>query len=138
MKCEGCGNEHAYRTQSGFYKNEDGNRVPYECCDRCGDTNSGALPDVFWDGSPEYGLANDPRTGQPRTFSSKMEKARYLKERNLIEAGGGWHGSKTALPTESQVARGMSVAEAKAQAMQMGKTKRREIIWKMLKETKYA
>lgn len=45
------------------------------------------LPDVFWDGKPEENLADDPRTGKPRVFSGKAEKAAYLKERGLVEAG---------------------------------------------------
>jgi len=78
MLCNGCGNDKAYKTISVD---------DFEYCDRCGEFSSRALPDVYWDGKPEHGLADDPVTGKPRVFSSKMEKARYLKERGLVE---GW------------------------------------------------
>jgi len=51
------------------------------------------IHDVFWDGKPEEGLADDPATGKPRVFSSKFEKSAYLKARGLQEAGDTVHGA---------------------------------------------
>ncbi len=55
-------------------------------CRDCRSPRAG-VPDTFFDGKPEINLADDPHTGKPRVFSSKGEKARYLKERGLQEAG---------------------------------------------------
>jgi len=52
-----------------------------------------SFPDVYWDGKPEENLADDPLTGRPRVFSSKGEKAAYLKEKGLREAGDRVNGS---------------------------------------------
>jgi hypothetical protein len=49
--------------------------------------------DVYFDGRPEENLADDPRTGKPRIFSSKAEKAAYLKSRDLVEGGDRVHGA---------------------------------------------
>ena len=93
MICNGCGNAQAYRSTIWSEKNEQGEIVTLECCDRCGQTGSAFVPDVYWDGKPEINLADDPVTGQPRTFASKGEKARYLQERGLCEAGDKFHGA---------------------------------------------
>lgn len=61
-------------------------------CKECRRPKAG-VPDVFFDGRPEEGLADDPNTGKPRVFFSKGEKAAYLKERGLMEAGDRYHGS---------------------------------------------
>jgi hypothetical protein len=50
-------------------------------------------PDVFWDGKPEENLADDPVTGKPRVFISKGQKAAYLKDHGLMEAGDSVHGA---------------------------------------------
>lgn len=51
------------------------------------------VPDVFWKpGFEEHGLADGP-DGKPRVFGSKAEKAAYLKERGLQEAGDRVRGS---------------------------------------------
>lgn len=57
------------------------------CCDQ-----TASVPDVFWDGKPEINLADGP-DGKPVTFSSKHEKARYLNEHGLREAGDKYHGA---------------------------------------------
>lgn len=51
------------------------------------------VPDVYFDGKPEENLADDPNTGKPRVFLSKGQKASYLKERGLMEAGDKVHGA---------------------------------------------
>lgn len=84
MKCGYCGNENAYRMRFSA----DG-----ESCDQCGAAGSSAVYDVYWDGKPEQGLADDPVTGKPRIFSSKGEKAAYLRSRGLQEAGDTYHGA---------------------------------------------
>lgn len=72
-------------------KNEKGDYV--EWCSECSVSSLPLDPDVFWDGEPEINLADDPNTGKPRVFSSKIEKARYLKERGIVEGGDKVHGA---------------------------------------------
>ncbi len=89
--CDSCGMERDFDTEYGMC-------VAYEkklmrICRLCRRPRAG-LPDVFWDGpKPEENLADDPRTGEPRVFFSRGEKAAYLKERGLMEAGDRTHGS---------------------------------------------
>lgn len=64
---------------------------PWALCNK--HRNPKGSPDVFFDGKPEHGLADDPRTGQPIVFQSKSAKAAYLKERGLMEAGDRVRGS---------------------------------------------
>lgn len=87
MICESCGNTEARRYFAKFGKE------PYSCCEKCGYAPSNAVPDVFWDGKPEENLADDPHTGKPRIFSSKVEKAAYLRSKGLMEAGDRVHGA---------------------------------------------
>lgn len=61
-------------------------------CKECRHTKA-SVPDVYWDGKPEENLADDPRTGKPRIFLSKSEKAAYLRERGIMEAGDKVHGA---------------------------------------------
>jgi hypothetical protein len=91
MICNGCGNDKAWKTVSG-----DG----WEYCNRCGDFKVDAVPDVFWNGSPEHGLADDERTGRPRVFSSKREKAEYLKSKGLVE---GWAKQRFSRESDARV-----------------------------------
>lgn len=60
-------------------------------CRECRTPKAG-VPDVFWDGKPEPNLAND-ENGNERVFFSKGQKAAYLKERGLQEAGDRVHGA---------------------------------------------
>lgn len=85
MECSGCGNKKAYKTYSG-----DG----WEVCNECGSPPTVLQPDVYWDGKPEHGLPDDQKTGKPMVFGSKLEKAIYLKQNHLREAGDRVKGSK--------------------------------------------
>lgn len=129
--CTGCGNPKPYKTVSGR---------GWEYCDRCGDMPATVIPDVYWDGTEEHGLADDPKTGKPMVFSSKGEKARYLKEHHLIEAGDKIHGSNPSILREMRDMRDEHVAretalQALATVRQMGGIARREAIQKILKES---
>lgn len=126
MVCAGCGNPEAYRTRT--YAG--GAQV----CDRCGGLGPLALPDVFWDGMPEHGLADDPVSGGPRVFLSRGQKARYLKEKGLVEAGDRIRGSNltsrsgpAAADKASARARNRDLARAaRAQVRKMGRDVRRQ------------
>lgn len=83
--CGGCGNKEAYHVR--YYG--DGTQI----CNKCGLNSTLTVPDVYWDGKPEENLANDPSTGKPRVFLSKLDKARYLQERGIMEAGDRIHGA---------------------------------------------
>lgn len=106
-----------------------------EFCDRCGDAGRAALPDVYWDGTAEHGLADDPRTGQPRVFASKGEKARYLRERGLVEGGDKIHGA-TPFSTGSGPRENPRDVAMKAlhHVKQMGRDQKRKEILRILKE----
>lgn len=86
MKCQ-CGNENAIRIHGEWQRQEKEGRRYVEFCERCGDLLTLSFSDVYWDGKPEPCLADDPRTGQPRVFLSRAQKAQYLKENGLREAG---------------------------------------------------
>ena len=134
----------AILTKTGFFTNEKGERERYEFCDECGDFGSsgGGVADVFWDGSPEHGLADDPKTGQPITFSSRGEKARYLKEHHLRESGDRVHGSAIhqARSSEDEGSRRIearaSAERALATVRAMGRDFRRQEYLKVLKESR--
>ena len=138
MECNGCGSQTATQLRTGFFTNEQGERERYEYCNQCSDVSGASLPDVFWDGKPEINLADDPTTGKPRVFASKFEKARYLKERGLMEAGGGYHGCRTSMPPVQEKKTGPTAAEARAKVAQMGKAYKREQVWKIIKEYNHA
>lgn len=120
--CTGCGNPKPYKTISG---------QGWEICDKCGDMPGAAIPDVYWDGTPEHGLADDPKTGKPMVFSSKMEKARYLRDHNLVEAGDRIRGSSPSIMREMSGVREeysarQSVEKALAHVRSMGADYRRQ------------
>lgn len=119
MRCNGCGNEKAYKTFA--YKD-------VEFCDRCGSFSSDALPDVYWDGTPEHGLADDPVTGKPRVFGSKLEKAAYLKSRGLVE---GWNQKSSENKQDSME----SVKKALSEVSKWGKEYRRQEFNRIKKST---
>lgn len=83
--CCVCGKERDFETEfSSTLVTREGEYFRY--CVSCRKPNKG-FPDVYWDGKPEENLADDPNTGRPRIFSSKGEKAAYLREKGLAEAG---------------------------------------------------
>ena len=126
MICGGCGNENAFR----FFKSRN-----FECCDRCSNLNAFGTPDVYWDGKEEHGLPDDPKTGKPMVFGSKFEKARYLKEHNLVESGDRIRGGHATIfrDTPKQDDSMEAVNKALAFVKQMGSDRRREEFRKILK-----
>lgn len=127
MTCNGCGNEKAYRTITGDN---------YEICDRCSQVPSVAHADVYFDGKEEHGLADDPTTGRPRVFGSRGEKARYLRERNLSEAGDKVRGAPpSASSVESHKNYGLSANQALQLVSQMGADVRRREFNRIMKES---
>lgn len=101
------------------------------CC-----TSTTAVPDVYWDGKPEVNLADDPTTGKPRVFSSKGEKAAYLKERGLIEAGDRKHGApiEMAREKEERTSSRDEVRKTLQHIRNMGQDVRRQQYLKIMKE----
>lgn len=124
MKCGGCGNPNAHRTLSG---------AGWEVCDDCGNLSGSIIPDVYWDGKPEYGLADGP-DGKPMTFGSKREKAVYLKSRGLREAGDRLRGSFSSPVGETKEERRRrnrhEFQMARKKALEMGKDVRHQMVLK--------
>lgn len=135
-----CGNKAAVRLRAGFFKNEKGEREYYESCNLCGEVGGVGVPDVFWDGTPEHGLPDNPVTGQPYTFSSKAEKARFLKENQLREAGDRVKGSLIhhTRGEEQRPDSRADVERALAHVGRMGKDYRRQEYLRILKESNRA
>lgn len=77
MTCQNCNKEshqiHGW-LENGIYK---------EVCAECGGLASidAGVPDVFWNGRPYYSEALDCE------FTSRSQKARVMKERNVSELG---------------------------------------------------
>lgn len=74
--CRGCGNENWTAMRSVV--SDEGGMI--DECDRCGSFQAGTVPDVFFN-QPYYSKALDVE------FTSKAQKAAYLKEHGLSEAG---------------------------------------------------
>lgn len=99
------------------------------CCDA-----KASVPDVFFDGKPEINLADGP-DGKPITFSSKHEKARYLKERGIMEAGDKVRGSYPSVANNPQrVDMKDAARKALARVRQMGQDVRRQEFLRIKKE----
>lgn len=103
----------------------------------CRNCKSGTplVADVYWDGKPEINLADDPVTGKPRVFASKGQKAAYLKERGLMEAGDRLHGAPVEMARLSRKTDSRhEVKMAIKQVKEMGQDVRRQAYLKILKE----
>lgn len=133
MDCSGCGNQKAFRSVIWHSKEEDGSFLKHETCDICGDPGSAELHDVYWDGKPEINLADDPGTGKPRIFGSKNEKARYLRERGIVEAGDRHHGAFVSGLGQSAPRDEHAARKAIAQVKAMHPAQRREAILRIIK-----
>jgi hypothetical protein len=77
MLCNGCGNDKAYRV--------DILGGGEEICDVCGRLPAVWLPDVQVKSGAEYTLPDV--NGKPPVFTSRREKATFLRAHNLAEAG---------------------------------------------------
>lgn len=127
MVCGSCGNAKAYKTVSG---------EGWEYCDRCGEVPKVAVPDVYWDGKEEHGLADDPTLGRPRVFGSKGEKAAYLRTRGLAEAGDRVHGAPPSVRSAESRESGMSADQAVRLVRNMGADVRRREFNRIMKEAR--
>ena len=137
MTCGGCGNAEARKTQSGFVKSETGENIYSESCEKCGFTGNVWLPDVYFDGKPEENLA-DGQDGKPRVFASKRDKAIYLKQNGIIEAGDTLRGAP--ISSMDTVVRKdpfskERIAESRAQVKKMGVDVRRQEVLRIIKES---
>lgn len=128
MLCNGCGNREAFRTQTLLGGGE--------LCDRCGSVGLPWVPDVFWDGKAEKTLADGP-DGKSRVFGSKREKAIYLKQHHIAEAGDKVHGSFYLPATKQKTDRAKAREEIRktiAHVQNMGRDYRRQQYLKIVKE----
>lgn len=104
----------------------------------CKDCKNGSatVHDVYFDGKPEENLADDPITGRPRVFSGRSEKAYYLKERGLREAGDRVHGAPVVIHQNQnrRVDTKVEVQKALRQVKEMGQDVRRQAYLKVMKE----
>jgi hypothetical protein len=91
------------------------------------------MPDVFWDGSLEHGLADGP-DGKPRVFSSKREKAAYLKEHGLQEAGDRVRGSYPTVEAPQRKDSREEVKEALRAVGRMSPDRRRQEYLRLTKQ----
>ena len=139
MICK-CGNKEATFSKSGFVRNERGEREYYEYCNVCGDAGPVYVPDVFWDGKPEENLADGP-DGKPITFLSRGQKAQYLRDRGICEAGDQYHGAAFTGLTTKEKKNPFSkeaVAEARRQVENMGRDVRRQKVLEIIKRAQEA
>ena len=129
MECSGCGNKNAYKTLSGN---------GWEVCDACDRVSAPWVPDVYWDGTPEHGLPDDTKTGKPHVFGSKVEKAIFLKQNHLVEAGDRVKGSMVLTTRgETQMNECSDAArEALFKVKQMGRDYRRQEFLRIQKQAR--
>lgn len=132
-----CGNTNATYCRAMFIRNSDGNREYIEMCDKCGDIGIPDFPDVYWDGKPEENLADDLMTGKPPVFLSKRHKARYLRERDICEAGDNVRGAPVSFSNRpKQLFTKEDLKMARAEVSKMGRDFKRQKLLKLIKETK--
>ena len=132
FKCDGCLKDQSYSelgvtiiTVYNEYK---------RFCRSCRSPKSVAY-DIFWDGKPEENLADDPQTGQPPVFFSKGQKAAYLREKGICEAGDRVHGAPVTLVGQKhKVDSRPQVREALHKVKQMGVDARHREYNRIIKE----
>lgn len=132
MTCGACGNQDAYKMVQG---------QGWEFCDACGHLPKIGVADVYWDGKAEHGLPDDPRTGQPRVFGSKGEKAAFLRAHGLKEAGDRMHGGNATMNgrdrhTEDPAKARDAVNRALAHVKQLPKEERQRRIMTLISRFK--
>lgn len=132
--CNGCEKEIFYGPDYGIMIITIHDEI-FRYCRSCR-TPKANVPDVYWDGKPEINLADDPNTGKPRIFSSKAEKAEYLKEHGLIEAGDRKHGAPLSMIQEQnqKFDSREEVRKALQKVKSMGRDVRRQEYLKLTKE----
>lgn len=135
FKCNSCEQDRDFQTEFSILIIERWGHGIKRFCRICRSPKVG-VSDVYWDGKPEENLADGP-DGKPRVFSSKGEKAAYLKSRGIREAGDRVHGaplmvSKQAIPPV--VDSRHEVKMALKQVKEMGRDVRRQQYLKIIKE----
>lgn len=132
--CDGCNKERDFENDYGIFIASDKNSIK-RICKICRKPKA-FLPDVYFDGKPEENLADDPVTGQPRVFFSKSQKADYLHEHGLREAGDLVHGAPVTFsqrPNPKTDSR-HEVRLALKHVKEMGKDVRRQEYLRIIKE----
>jgi hypothetical protein len=127
MKCK-CGNENAVYWFK-IYPDE-------EWCDQCGSRMAVTIPDVYVDYKPELNLPDDPRTGKPPVFTSRQEKAKFLKEHHLVEVKDKEHGGPSLPSCEQPQNREQNIHGIRMilkNIREMGRDVRRQQFLKVLK-----
>lgn len=133
-QCNGCGKIGERGWWQSTERFPDGRYV--EGCQGCSSSYVPTTYDVFWDGKPEHGLADDPATGRPRVFGSKAEKAAYLKARGLTEAGDRHHGAPASVLNQQQRPETNAAAmQALKMVREMGADRRRQEFNRIMKES---
>lgn len=132
--CDGCNIDRDFNSEYGMLcipKWGDGIRRYCKYCH----SPSTHFPDTFFNGKPEINLADDEHTGQPRVFFSKGQKAAYLKEKGLMEAGDRYHGAPIQLTqAPPKVDSRQEVRAALQRVKEMGVDRRRQEYLKIVKE----
>lgn len=133
MNCRNCHNDRAYRLTI----RTDG----IEVCDRCGDVGAFYVPDLFVDGKPEHNLPDDPATGKPPVFHSRMEKERFLRQHHLVEVRGSEHGGPPlpkSSPAYDPIESRHETMLALKHVQEMGSDRRRQEYRRILQEAQNA
>ena len=135
--CDGCEKEKDFYKEFVFMTTtKEGTGKNLRFCRNCR-TVRVSFPDIYFDGKPEENLADD-ENGKPRVFASKGQKASYLKERGIMEAGDRVHGAP--VQVSRNVPRGEDSSNAAKMALkkvrEMGKDVRRQAYLKIVKENR--
>lgn len=102
-------------------------------CDLCG-ASATTVYDVYWDGKPEENLADGP-DDKPIVFASKGQKARYMRERGIEEAGDRVRGAPfSPVMSEKSKSSREEVRAALAKVRSMGADVRRQEYLRICKE----
>lgn len=139
FKCAGCEQERDFFKDFVFMTtSKEGKGPNLKFCRTCRTVRAG-FPDIYWDGSPEENLKNDPITGKLPVFLSKGQKAAYLKERGMMEAGDRVHGAPVQVSANNPNPVFDSRNEVKMamkKVMEMGKDQRHQSYLKLMKENR--
>lgn len=134
MICDGCSHDVNFSEFRLWVCPEKGGMLRYCKGCRYGTTS---FPDVYFDNKPEINLADDPITGKPREFLSRGQKAAYLKEKGIREAGDRYHGAPYQFSQNQEKKRvdtKHEVQMALKKVREMGKYRRHQEYLKLMKE----
>jgi hypothetical protein len=134
--CNGCEKNKNFEKEFVFMTTtKEGKGENLKFCRTCR-TVRVSFPDIYFDGKPEENLANDPLTDKPRVFISKGQKATYLKERGIMEAGDAHHGAPIQIHQNQnkKINTRHEVQMALKKVKEMGRDVRRQAYLKVIKE----